>query len=134
MKIVNYEDFCKMPAGTIFAPYTPCVLKERLSIKVDGGYDVYCGPPALMPGEKFNRNTAEKSHLFNGVMTLEPWLGSECMLFDIGDCDEASFEIYDGDNNDYMKYKMFLVFEENDIDRLISVLRWAKDGCVGEPY
>lgn len=121
MKLVNFEDFCRMPAGTIFAPYTPIVLEERLSIKTDPGWEVpedypYC------------------AHLFNGVMPLEPWIDPDCGLWEIGDQEEARFEIYDGSNADYMDYKMLLVFEEADIDRMVSVLVWAKNGCVGEPY
>ena len=119
MKLVNYDDFCKMPAGTIFAPYTPCVLEEELAVKTDAGY------PMLEDYPYFK-------HYFNGVMPLEPWLGQECELFKIGDQQEASFEIYDGDSNDYREYKMFLVFEEGDIDRMINVLLWAKNGCEGE--
>ena len=35
MRLVGFDEFCRMPAGTIFAPYTPCVLEEELAIKVD---------------------------------------------------------------------------------------------------
>lgn len=69
---------------------------------------------------------------FNGVMLLSPWLDSNCGLRNIGDRSEASFEIYDGDTNNYRDYDMFLVFEEADIDRMIKVLNWAKNGCVGD--
>ena len=116
MKLVGFDDFCRMPAGTIFAPYEPCVLKDRLAIKVDEG--------APMP-----KNYPYYKHCFNGVMPLEPWNTDE--LFAIGDQADASFETYDGDTNDYRDYKMFLVFEEKDIDRMINALVWAKNGCVG---
>lgn len=116
MKLISYKDFCKMPAGTVFAPYTPCILEERLAIKVDAG----------------KVNNALNEHRFNGVMPLEPWLGDDCLLWNIGDQDEASFEVYDGDNNSYYEYEMFLVFEETDIDKMINVLKWAKNGCVGD--
>lgn len=119
MKLVNFEDFCRMPAGTIFAPYEPCILKEELAIKTDAGWEM----PEDYPYYR---------HMFNGVMPLSPWLGPDCTLLDTGDQEEASFEIYDGDNNDYCDYKMFLVFEEADIDRMINALIWAKNGCVGE--
>ena len=67
--------------------------------------------------------------VFNGVMPLEPWnLDS---VFD-EESVKASFEIYDGDTNDYCDYKQFLIFEETDIDRLIQVLLWAKSGCKDE--
>lgn len=63
MRIVGYNEFIRLPAGTIFAPYKPCVLEDRLAIKVDRGRDIkgfgWC---------------------FNGIMPLEPW-NVEC---DIG--------------------------------------------------
>lgn len=122
MKIVGYDEFCRMPAGTIFAPYTPCALEEELAIKTDDGREVSPNSPSF----KYTK------HSFCGVMPLSPWLGDDCYLYGIGDQEDASFEIYDGDNADYIDYKMFLVFEESDVDRLIRVLEWAKNGCVGE--
>lgn len=119
MKLVNFDDFCKMPSGTIFAPYTPYVLRDELAIKVDPGEAI----PADYPYYKW---------CFNGVMPLSPWLDSDCGLRNIGDHSEVLFEIYDGDTNDYCDYEMFLVFEETDIDRMINVLNWAKNGCVGD--
>lgn len=119
MKVVDFETFVRMPAGTIFAPYTPCVLEDRLAIKVDEGRDI---DPVLY----------RDSHSFNGVMSLEPLLSDYSCLFEPGDQEPASFEIYDGDNNDYRDYDMFLIFEEEDVDRLIRVLEWAKGGCVGD--
>lgn len=118
MRLIGFEEFCKMPAGTIFAPYKPCILNDELEIKVDPGHPM----PPDYPYYK---------HCFNGVMPLTPWLGDDCRLFHIGDQQDASFEIYDGDNNDYCDYEMFLVFEEKDIDRMINALVWAKNGCVG---
>jgi hypothetical protein len=119
MRLVDFEEFCRMPAGTIFAPYEPIVLKEYLAIKVD-------------PGTDMMKDKLIFSHTFNGVMSLEPWIDPDTTLWSIGDQEDASFEIYDGDNCDYMDYEMFLVFEEADIDRMINVLTWAKNGCVGE--
>ena len=117
MKIVDFKTFNRMPAGTIFAPYTPSVLEDRLAIKVDHGREINyprCG-----------------NWMFNGVMPLEPWnLDS---VFD-EESVKATFEIYDGDSNDYRDYKQFLIFEECDIDRLIQVLLWAKSGCKDEDY
>ena len=122
MKLVNFEDFCRMPAGTIFAPYEPCVFKEGLAIKTDTGYDM---PP----------DYPYCSHTFLGVMSLEPDFetGTEFALWEVGDQLPASFSIYDGSNADYDDDDIFLVFEEADVDRLINALVWAKNGCVGEP-
>ena len=77
MKIVDYETLNRMPSGTIFAPCTPCILEEELSIKKE----------------------------------------------------KAKFEVYDGDSNDYLDCEMFLIFDEEDIDSMIKVLKWAKNGC-----
>lgn len=65
-------------------------------------------------------------------MPLEPWLGNNCRLFNVGDREDASFEIYDGSSNDYCDYDMFLIFEDKDVDLMIRVLTWAKNGCSGE--
>lgn len=118
MKIVDFKTFNRMPAGTIFAPYTPCVLEDRLAIKVDHG-------------REFDPNECFRDWAFNGVMPLEPWNLDQ--IFD-EESVRASFEIYDGDTNDYCDYKQFLIFEECDIDRLIQVLLWAKGGCKDEDY
>ena len=117
MKIVDFKTFNRMPAGTIFAPYTPCVLEEGLAIKVDHGREF-----------DYPRYG---NWMFNGVMPLEPWnLNS---VFD-EESVRASFEIYDGDSNDCRDHNQFLIFEECDIDRLIQVLLWAKGGCKDEDY
>lgn len=112
MRLITYKEFTGMPSGTIFAPYEPCVLKEVLSIKVDAG--------ELQPNGIY---------YFNGVMTLEPCIDGDGNLWKHGDQEDASFEVYDGDNNDYIDYDLFLVFEEKDIDEMIDVLKWAKNGC-----
>ena len=109
MRLVNFETFSRLPSGTIFAPYTPCALEEGLAIKVDHGTEL----------ENYG-------WIFNGVMPLEPWnLDS---VFD-EESVKATFEIYDGDTNDYKDYKLFLIFDDCDVDRLIKVLQWAKNGC-----
>ena len=120
MKLVNFEEFCRTPAGTIFAPYTPCVLEEGLAIKVDDG--------ATIKSETYPYYT----HCFNGVMSLQPWFGDDCQLWSVGDREDASFEVYDGSHVDYMDYDKFLIFEKDDVDRMINVLLWAKNGCIGE--
>lgn len=120
MRLVGFEEFCRMPAGTVFAPYDPIVLKEGLAIKTDEGED--------MPADyEWMR------HDFLGVMPLEPWITDKCDFWKAGDTHPASFEIYDGSAVDYVDYEMFLVFDAVDIDRMINALVWAKNGCVGEP-
>lgn len=113
MRIVDFETFVKLPAGTIFAPFEPYVLKDHLSIKVDTG----CKGPF--------------GWYFNGVMPLEPW-NVEDLCYK--DWVRATFKIYDGDNNDYADYKQFLIFDICDIERMIAMLEWAKSGCSDDKY
>lgn len=118
MHLVDFETFNRLPAGTIFAPYTPSVLKEGLAIKVDHG-------------RKLNPMFYNFDWVFNGIMPLEPWNLDN--VFDDKSV-RATFEIYDGATADYMGYEQFLIFDECDIDRLIQVLQWAKAGCPDELY
>ena len=116
MRIVDFETFVKLPAGTIFAPIINesfNALGDRLSIKADIG------------------RMGKYGWWFNGVMPLEPW---DVEIAFYNDSIKATFEIYDGDNNDYRDYKHFLIFDTCDIDRMIKVLEWAKSGCSDDKY
>lgn len=120
MKIVNYETFVRMPAGTIFAPYEPCVALEDWEIKVD-------------EPREYKRN-GEKYWAYNGTMPLEPSFINPEEATDFGTYETEMF-IYDGSNADILEYKMFAVFEPHEVERLIYALRWALEGCKNDsPY
>lgn len=122
MKIVDYEAFVRMPAGTIFTPWEPCVMKAEPEIKVDHGREIL-----IESGGKL-----KKIWYFNGTCHIIPQpVGDTGVGFDFGEV-ESEFWYYDGDSNDASDYKMFLIFEEEDIDNMIKLLQWAKDGCPGE--
>ena len=121
MKIVNYEEFIKMPAGTIFAPYEPCIFKDEFAIKTDTGEEYY------------NEYLKETRWLFNGVMPLQPWINSEHTCPDLGYHEDASYEIYDGSSVDYDEKGLFAILEEQDVKKLIDILQWALKGCEDEP-
>lgn len=117
MRIVDYNTFIRMPAGTIFAPFKRCVFLDHLEVKVDHGYYL-------------TNHKGDGRWVFNGTMPLEPWNKED--LYEDGESVKATFEVYDGDSNDASMYDWFCVFEPDDIDELIKVLHWAKDGCPGE--
>lgn len=119
MKIVDFGTFVRLPAGTVFAPFRPANNKP-FEIKVDEGCDLYTP-------------SGEDVHVFNGVVSLEPWIETEyCSLFESYYHESASFKIRDCDNNYYKEYKLFLILEKEDVQRLIKVLQWANRGCVGK--
>ena len=120
MLIVDYETFIRMPAGTIFAPYKPCVFEEGFQIKVDGGQEFE------------SMFTGEKKWAFNGTMPLEPWFDDYIYPDTYGQWD-TNFEVYDGDSNDAAEYKMFAVLEPHEIQNLINILLWAANRCIGDP-
>ena len=104
MLIVKREEFIKMPAGTIFAPWIPNCFMDEFQIKVDGG-----------DGEHYN-----------GTMPLSPWLGDSIICPGQNDVD---FEIYDGDQNDISNFEYIAVLERKDVENLISKLQWSLNGC-----
>ncbi len=122
MKIVDLESFLRMPAGTVFAPYKPCVFTDRFKIKTDTGSMV---DPLF--GEPFWG--------FLGAMSLEPdfKMSEECGHgpFECGKY-KTEWCISDDSTADYLEEEMFAVFEPDEIVQLIEVLRWALRGCEGE--
>ena len=80
----------------------------------------------------FNTFTRLPSGTIFAPYTPSPWLGDDSVcLLSPGDTAPASFEIYDGCDIDYRDYRLFLIFEDADVERLIRVLEWARSGCEG---
>lgn len=116
MKLVDFETFSRMPAGTIFAPYRPCCILEYLAIKSDEGRLRQGKDPKL-------------KYFFEKVMPLTPSFKHTEKFNIIGDTMPARFEECSNNNFDYIDYELFVVLEDNDIDRLIDILKWAQGGC-----
>lgn len=120
MKIVDYETFIRMPSGTIFAPWEPYVMKSEPEIKVDHGRELLIG----------SGGEPKRIWSFNGTCPIVPQ-PVEGEGDDFGEV-ESEFWYYDGDSVDASAHKMFLIFEEKDIDNIIKILEWAKKGCIGD--
>lgn len=116
MKLVDFETFSRMPAGTIFAPYRPCCIFEYFAIKSDNGF--------LRLG-----NDPKTSHFFEHVIPLVPSFKDTKNFNKVGDTMPIRFEDCHNNNFDYMDYDMFLILEEIDINAMIRMLIWAKGGC-----
>ena len=119
MKIVNFEEFNRMPAGTIFAPYEPCMAKDEPEIKFDQGQLCTYEGTGLSP-----------AWLFNGTVPIIPSPEIDDASFDYGKV-KGQFHFYDGCSADYCDEKMFLIYEKEDILAMMRLLAWALDGCPG---
>lgn len=119
MKIVTYDEFVRMPAGTIFAPWTPCAYKDEFEIKVDGGHSY------------INRYSGKECWGFNGTMPVFPYANDDWCFRGVGPIHSEMY-LYDGSNADYDDDELFAVMEEKDIRKMIEALEWALKGCTGD--
>ena len=122
MKIVDYETFIRMPAGTVFAEYEPCIFKSDWEIKVDRGE------------EFMDFWTGVKLWSYNGTMKVFPWFKDELPdgeTHKYGTYETEMF-YYDGSSADVNETKYFAVLEPHEVKMMIRALEWALDGCKEE--
>lgn len=121
MKIVDYETFIRMPAGTIFAEFEPWIFKSDWEIKVDHGH------------EYIDAWAKVKQWGYNGTMQIIPWFKDELPQYDpvYGTYETEMFE-YDGSSADVHGTKYFAVLEPHEVKMMIRALEWALDGCKEE--
>ena len=111
MKIVDYRTFVRMPAGTIFASYEPCVFGD-FQIKTDTGH--------FKTRDEWG---------FLGIMPLAPYfIDDDHLAFGPGKF-EIEQAIYDIGDADYDEYGLFAILELHEVKQLINTLHWALAGC-----
>ena len=111
MKIVDYNEFVRLPAGTVFCPYEPCFFHSPLQIKTDTGWQ---------SGTKY---------LFNGTISLEPsFSDQENLAFCVGRY-EIGFPVCDTSSIDFDENSLFAILDKEEIENLIDLLKWELKGC-----
>lgn len=111
MKIVDYKEFVRSPAGTVFCPYEPCFFHSPLQIKTDTGWK------------------SEKRYMFNGTLSLEPsFLDQENLAFGVGRYG-INFPVCDTSSIDFDENGLFAILEKEEIESIINLLNWALSGC-----
>jgi hypothetical protein len=114
MKIVTYDEFIRLPSGSVFCPYTPCYFHSPFQIKVDKGKEYQYG------------------YIFNGTMPLEPWFSVEDEFPDCVGNYETEMVVTDNSSVDFYTDCLFAVLEKHEVERIIDALKWAIGGCKQE--
>lgn len=118
MLIVDYKTFVRMPAGTVYSPYEPCIfISDHFSIKTDTGEPL---------------SFSKDAWTFLGEMPLNPcFLDDDHRAFGTGKF-QTVLAVYDTAACDYDDDQLFAVLERHEIKNMIDALYWALDGCPGE--
>ncbi len=115
MKIVNLEEFRKLPAGTIYAKYEPCVF-DGLDSKGD---------------------TLEVDFLYDGLIGNIEHDSSEdmfdkCQRMEKGESIGLDFDCT-GRDGLFEESQLFAIYEKGDIEKLIGKLNRCLKSAYSEP-
>ena len=127
MKIINGKELGFMPNGTVFSDITdnhfrPNGTNGDMDIN---GLHIMCGHD--------DKWCPVESGRFNGVLHTLNYVsctGTEVVSWD----EDGEFfnTIVDTDSNDYTENDWVVVYEKEEIEKIIENLRWALKGCPDE--
>lgn len=127
MKIINGKQLGFMPDGTVFSDikddgFDPNGINGDMSIH---GLYIMCGHGTYCPAE---------SGKFNGVLHMLdyiPCTGTYVLTYNNKNgVDEFYWNtVDDTDSNDYTEEDWVVVYEKEEVEKIISNLLWALDGC-----
>lgn len=126
MKIVNKQQLCSLPKGTLFIQYTPCITIGDLYIKTN--YRTFNGKPC-----------------FNGCLSLIPDFDNTFEEnSDRSFCPEVPeylnidfssiMETIDVSSSDYNNSDLFIVFNKDDIRKMINALMYCLSDAQIDPF
>lgn len=126
MKIINGKELGFMPNGTVFSVITdpsfdPNGPNGDMTIN---GLNIMCGHDTLF--------TPIESGRFNGVLHMIKDV--PCTGIQVDGVDNDYWEtITDTDSNDYSENDYVVVYEKEEVEKIIENLQWALNGCVTNP-
>lgn len=122
MKIINGKQLAYMPNGTVFSDiidkyFDPNGANGDMTIN---GLNIMCGHDDTFTPE---------SGIFNGCLHMLGYVS--CRGIEIEDEDEYDqfSTIIDTDMNDYTEQDWVVVFDKEEIEKIIENLKWALNGC-----
>ena len=124
MKIINGKELGFMPNGTVFSDITDeCFLPDGANGDMTiNGLHIMCGHD--------DKWCPIESGRFNGVLHMLNYVsctGTEVVSWD----EDTEFfnTIIDTDSNDYTENGWVVVYEKEEIEKIIENLQWALRGC-----
>lgn len=127
MKIINGKELGFMPDGTVFSDiidkhFDPNGVNGDMYIN---GLNIMCGHSTWCPVE---------SGRFNGVLHMLGYVPCTGTYVDTYNGEKGVDELYwdtitDTDSNDYTENDWVVVYEKEEIKKIISNLLWALNGC-----
>ena len=118
VKIINGRELGFMPNGTVFSDIDDNYFGniEYLDATINGLH-ILCGhDDSIFP---------ESSGKFNGVLHMLDTVSCHNKEID----EQPDWAIYDTDFNDYDENDYVVVYEKEDIEKIIENLQWALQGC-----
>lgn len=131
MKIINGKELAHMPNGTVFSDindkhFDPNGVNGDMLIR---GINVMCGHD--------NTNCTIESGLFNGVLHMLNYVPCTGTYVDTYNDENGVDDFYwntikDTDSNDYDENDWVVVYEREEVKKIIENLQWALNGCKEE--
>lgn len=121
MKIINGKELGFMPNGTVFSDISDDYFdpKGANGYVTINGLNIMCGHGKWSPVE---------SGRFNGVLHMLGYVSCYGTYVE-GDDDDYWDSITDTDSNDYDEDDWVIVYEKEDVEKIIKNLQWALNGC-----
>ena len=121
MKIINGKELGFMPNGTVFSDiidksFVPSDATYGLDATINGLH-ILCGHDSY-----FTKETGK----FNGVMHMLDVVS--CFNKDITEQPDWD-TLTDTDSNDYTEDDYVVVYEKEEVEKIIENLQWALNGC-----
>lgn len=107
MKIYKYNDFKKLPAGTVFSYYEPCYFRE-LNIKTSGKEWDVDFVMADIVGAIENKSSEDYSE--------------KCQRMELGESVKMDFD-YGGREGMFDEKQLYAVYERADVIKLVETLQ-----------
>lgn len=112
MRILNLEQFCKEPNGTVYSNFNGGFAEGEIYVKTGcyeyEGKPTFNGVVCLVPSIE----TQEYGDYYNGKPSETTKYYTECFSNDTSECD-------------YNKNDLFAVYSKDEVRRMIDVLTWA---------